>query len=212
MRVAVCLTGQWRAGSDLDGCRQVFLRTCFPEADFLTTFRIDSIRDASRPFSATQQQLEQVRRCAQQIRSFERNTSAPAFDHVLRIRPDTIPYAIPLPRIRSHDIWTYRPFWTQPGANARVQLNDVFMWFGRKTFDRFFLSDQLSPRPSSPHTACNFTGSRKDRETFECWLHDRARGLNVTWRSLRNPSSWVLHRRTSRDRRARLARVRCKCT
>ena len=82
----------------------------------------------------------------------------------------------------------------------------------RSLFDRFFLSDQLLPRPSSPHTACNFTGSRKDWETFECWLHDRARGLNVTWRSLRNPSSWVLHRRTSRDRRDRLARVRCKCT
>lgn len=110
-------------------------------------------------------------------------------------------------------VYTYAPFWA-PAANARVQLNDVFMLFERRTFRRLAGGGPWRPVGRAEGARlCNFTGDARAHGTFECLLHAQAarRNLSLAWRAVGPHPRWVLHRRTSAARRAALARVRCRC-
>ena len=126
-RTAVCLTGLWRAGSDLDRCRSHYLSSCVSNP---TVFRIHSIQssDGSRVF---QQQWRQLLLCKQRIREHEENEGV-RFARVLRTRPDVITYPLSLGSrpVREDVAYTYACFWTR-SACLKVQLNDVWMAFGR---------------------------------------------------------------------------------
>ena len=164
-RTAVCLTGLWRAGSDLDRCREQYLRTCVPNP---TLFRIDSIRkpDGSR---VSRQQWRQILQCKERINEHERSAGV-RFSRVLRTRPDVITYPISLANLpnRPELVFTYGCFWRRK-ACAKVKLNDVHMSFSRATFEALFTHDEAPVTAREGRERCDFTGAVKDYQSFECW-------------------------------------------
>lgn len=209
--VAVCLTGLWRAGSDLDRCRSQFLGFCVPNA---TVFRINSILGSNRS-KVQKQQWRQIVLCEERIRKHELHFGV-RFARVLRTRPDTITYPISvshrsLPNC-DNIAWTYRCFWG-PSACSKVQLNDVHMIFSRATFGRLATPDFAGVTPREGQSVCNFTGATKDYGSFECWLHVQAfrRNISLAWRSAGDHPSWILHRTSSPEKRQRLSRLNCAC-
>ena len=187
----MCLTGLWRNGTELDRCRDDFLRTCLDAVH--PVFRVDSQYDMTN-FTSTQQQALQLQLCDKMI---SRSPFATSIVRVLRIRPDTITHAIPLWQLPNlpNVVYTYAPFW-HGLENERVQLNDVFMLFHRALFRRLVQGEPwavVSQREA--HRICNFSQRVSYMGTFECALHVQARRKNLTirWRRAGEHPSYVLH-------------------
>lgn len=209
-RTAVCLTGLWRAGSDLDRCRSHYLSSCVSNP---TVFRIHSIQssDGSRVF---QQQWRQLLLCKQRIREHEESEGV-RFARVLRTRPDVITYPLSLGSrpVREDVAYTYACFWTR-SACLKVQLNDVWMAFGRTAFERLVTHDFAPVTSRERGKLCNFTGAVKDRLSFECWLHVQSarRKVALSWRPIGKHPGWILHRGSTPQKRVSLSRLNCSCT
>ena len=208
-RTAVCLTGLWRAGSDLDHCRSQYLHSCVPSP---TVFRIDSIRGANGS-RVSQQQWRQLLLCKRRIREREEREGV-RFMRVLRTRPDVITYPLNLAALphRSDAAFTYACFWGRQ-ACRKVELNDVHMAFSRTTFMRLVTPDFAPVKPREGRKLCNFTGAKKDWLSFECWLHVQSarRQIALRWMRIGAHPGWTLHRVSTHSRRQKLGRLNCAC-
>ena len=212
MATAVCLTGLWRTGTELDRCRNDFLSTCLYGVH--PVFRVGSQHNMTN-FTSTQHQALQLQQCDNMI---SRSPFATSIVRVLRIRPDTITYAIPLWQLPNllNVVYTYAPFWKGALENEKVKLNDVFMLFHRATFRRLVQGD---PWPvvgqREARQICNFTQRVPYEGSFECALHVQAhrKNLTINWRRAGQHPRDVLQYATSPNAshtRARLS-ARCMC-
>ena len=178
-----------------------------------TVFRIHSIQssDGSRVF---QLQWRQLLLCKQRIREHEESEGV-RFARVLRTRPDVITYPLSLASrpVREDVAYTYACFWTR-SACLKVQLNDVWMAFGRTAFERLVTHDFAPVTSRERGKLCNFTGAVKDRLSFECWLHVQSarRKVALSWRPIGKHPGWILHRGSTPQKRVSLSRLNCSCT